>query len=88
MLYYKTTVTDSEKKKTKLVNVYSNSKGDSSKTRERSSSPEDGDGKTLNEKSRLLKNGSGPGTSKKKGLQLAKLIVCNILHAYKCTHNW
>lgn len=54
-----------------MDNEYSDSERDSSKIHERSSSPENGDDRTSNEKSRLLKNGSGPGTSKKKGLQLA-----------------
>ena len=55
--------------------MYSDSKRDYSKTRDRSSSPEDGDGRTANDKSRLSMNGSEPGTSKKKGLQLATSML-------------
>ena len=49
----------------------SDSEMDSSKTCERSASPEDGDGRKVNEKSKSSMNTSGPGTSKKKSLQLA-----------------
>ena len=62
----------------------SDSERDSDKTCERSSSPEDGNGRKVNKKSRSSMNRSVPGTSKKQSSASNKYAVNIImLHVYQ-----